>query len=67
MSDKKVCPNVGYFILAQIMNQKRHNLSVSTNFDRLTETALLFYQNVHARVIAYKTMLDLIAIDDQQP
>ena len=67
MSDKRVWPNVGYSILAQVMNQKRHNLVVSTNFDRLTETALLFYQNVHARVIGHETMLDLIAIDDQQP
>jgi len=67
MSDKRVWPNVGYSILAQVMNQKRHNLVISTNFDRLTETALLFYQNVHARVIVHETMLDLIAVDDQQP
>jgi protein O-mannosyl-transferase len=67
MSDKKVQPNIGYSILAQVMNKTRHNLVLTTNFDRLTETALLFYQNVHARVIAHETMLDVVAIDDQHP
>jgi protein O-mannosyl-transferase len=68
MSDKKkVWPSIGYSILAQVMNQTRHNLVLTTNFDRLTETALLSYQNVHARVIAHETMLDVIAIDEQQP
>jgi protein O-mannosyl-transferase len=67
MSDKKVQPNIGYSILAQVMNKTRHNLVLTTNFDRLTETALLFYQNIHARVIAHETMLDVVAIDDQHP
>lgn len=49
------------------MNKTRHNLVLTTNFDRLTETALLFYQNIHARVIAHETMLDVVAIDDQHP
>jgi NAD-dependent SIR2 family protein deacetylase len=62
--DKKVWPSIGYSILAQVMSKTRHNLVLTTNFDRLTETALLLYQNIHARVIAHETMLDVIAIDD---
>jgi protein O-mannosyl-transferase len=65
--DKKVWPNIGYSILAQVMNKTRHNLVLTTNFDRLTEMALLFYENVHARVIAHETMLDVVSIDDKKP
>ena len=49
------------------MNKTQHNLIITTNFDRLTETALLSYQNIHARVIAHETMLDVVAIDGQHP
>lgn len=68
MSDKKkVWPSIGYSILAQVMNKTRHNLVLTTNFDRLTETALLTYQNIHARVIAHETLLDVAVMDDQHP
>ncbi len=67
MSDKRVWPSIGYSILAQVLNKTLHNLVITTNFDRLTETALLSYENVHARVIAHETMLDVIAIDEHQP
>jgi protein O-mannosyl-transferase len=67
MKEKKVWPSIGYPILAEVMNKTRHNLMLTTNFDRLTETALLIYQNVHARVIAHENMIDLIPIDDQNP
>jgi len=67
MSDDKVQPSFGYTVLAQVLNNTRHNVVLTTNFDRLTETALLYYQNTHARVIAHEEMLNVIAIHDQQP
>ena len=67
MSAKTVQPSLGYTVLAQILNQTRHNLVVTTNFDRLTETALLYYENTHARVIAHEIMLGVVSIDDQRP
>ena len=67
MCDKKVWPSVGYSILAQVMGKTRHNLALTTNFDRLIETALFTYQNIHAKVIAHETLLDVIALDDTYP
>ena len=49
------------------MNNARHNLVLTTNFDRLTETAFLSYRNAHAWVFAHENMLDIIAIIEQHP
>jgi len=49
------------------MNNARHNLVLTTNFDRLTETAFLSYRNAHAWVFAHENMLDIIAINEQHP
>ncbi|MCJ8312675.1 MAG: tetratricopeptide repeat protein [Saccharospirillaceae bacterium] len=67
MSADKVQPSFGYTVLAQILNKTRHNVVLTTNFDRLTETALLYYQNNHARVIAHEEMLSVIAVHDLKP
>ncbi|MEI4551121.1 tetratricopeptide repeat protein [Pseudoalteromonas spongiae] len=67
MSDDRVQPSLGYTVLAQVLTNTRHNVVLTTNFDRLTETALLTYTNTHARVIAHEEMLNLIAIHDQKP
>lgn len=40
---------------------------MTTNFDRLTETALLTYTNRHARVIAHEEMLGVIKVHDSKP
>ena len=67
MSDDKVQPSFGYTVLAQVLTDTRHNVVLTTNFDRLAETALLIYTNTHARVIAHEEMLNVIAIHDQKP
>ena len=67
VSANHVQPSFGYTVLAQVLAKTRHNIVLTTNFDRLTETALLYYQNIHARVIAHEEMLRVIVIHDQKP
>jgi tetratricopeptide (TPR) repeat protein len=67
VSSEDVQPSFGYTVLAQVLAKTRHNVVVTTNFDRLSETALLYYQNCHARVIAHEEMLRVIAVHDQKP
>ena len=67
MSDNEVKPSIGYTILAQVLNRTSHNVVLTTNFDRLTETALLDFENIHARVIAHESMLNVVPVHDKKP
>ncbi|MEM9226854.1 MAG: tetratricopeptide repeat protein, partial [Verrucomicrobiota bacterium] len=67
MSAEEVKPSIGYSILAQVLRHTRHNVVLTTNFDRLTETALLDFENTHARVIAHESMLNVVPVHDKKP
>ncbi|MDI9333421.1 MAG: tetratricopeptide repeat protein [Cytophagales bacterium] len=67
MSANSVQPSFGYTVLAQVLEKTRHNIVLTTNFDRLVETSLLIYQGVHARVIAHEAMLPFQDVSDQKP
>jgi tetratricopeptide (TPR) repeat protein len=60
-------PSVGYILLANFLLETENNIVITTNFDRLPETALLTVFNQHSKVIYHENMLPILALDNKKP
>ena len=67
MADDKVDPSLGYVVLMSFLLETDNNVIITTNFDRLPETALLTVFNQHAKVIYHEDMLPFITVDKKKP
>ena len=67
MADDKVDPSLGYVVLMSFLLETDNNVIITTNFDRLSETALLTVFNQHAKVIYHENMLPFITVDKKKP
>ena len=67
MSDDKVAPSLGYVMLMSFLLETDNNVIITTNFDRLSETALLTVFNQHAKVIYHEYMLQFITVGKKKP
>ena len=67
MADDKVDPSLGYVVLMSFLLETDNNVIITTNFDRLSETALLTVFNQHAKVIYHENILPFITVDKKKP
>ncbi|MGN0517654.1 MAG: SIR2 family protein [Acutalibacteraceae bacterium] len=65
MMDKK--PSVGYVLLSYILCKTSNNVVITTNFDRLVEESVNYYEHIMPLVIPHEALAHLVTKDIQRP
>ena len=65
MMDKK--PSVGYVLLSYILCKTSNNVVITTNFDRLVEESVNYYEHIMPLVIPHESLAHLVTTDIQRP
>ncbi len=60
-------PNIGYSILAQILEETRHKVIVTTNFDNLVADALSIYTNTFPLVCGHESLAGFVKLKLRRP
>jgi tetratricopeptide (TPR) repeat protein len=60
-------PSCGFYTLANLLMEPRHNLVLTTNFDSMVEDSLSIYANSGAVVIPHESLKDYIDITREKP
>ncbi len=64
---QKAWPSYGYFVLAKILSEMRHNIVITPNFDSLCEDALFFYTQKKPLVIGHQSLGNYINVSPSRP
>ncbi|HMV69126.1 MAG TPA: SIR2 family protein, partial [Myxococcota bacterium] len=54
-------PSFGYFVLARILTQTRHNIVITTNFDNLVAEALAMSGGGHPLVVGHESLAGFVS------
>lgn len=65
MMDKK--PSIGYVLLSYILCKTSNNVVITTNFDRLVEESVNYYEHIMPLVIPHEALAHLVTKDIQRP
>ncbi len=60
-------PSIGYAILAQFLEETKHNVVITTNFDHLTEAALAIYTNTWPQICGHESLTNLTKPKEKRP
>jgi protein O-mannosyl-transferase len=60
-------PSLGYYVLADILNQNKHNLVITVNFDNLIADALFFYSGSHPILCGHNNVAALMPTVPHRP
>ncbi len=60
-------PSIGYVMLSYILTHTRHNVVITTNFDRLLEDAVNYYEDIIPMVIGHESLAHYITKQINRP
>lgn len=60
-------PSIGYVMLSYILTHTKHNVVITTNFDRLLEDAVNYYEDIIPMVIGHESLAHYITKQINRP
>lgn len=60
-------PSLGYSMLAQILANTRHKITITTNFDNLVADSVLIFTDTFAQICGHESLTGFIRVQPRRP